>query len=242
MSQEGPYWIDPGEISLEFPDVSLALREPDGLLAIGGDLSPERILYAYRHGIFPWYSDGQPILWWSPDPRTVLVPEKLKISTSLRKKLRSRRFSVTIDSAFAQVIRRCAEPRPGAGGTWITGEMEAAYIRLHQLGHAHSVETWLDERLVGGLYGVSIGKVFFGESMFSRESDASKIAFAHLVRRVKSRGVSLIDCQVYTAHLASLGAEEIPRQSFVRQLEVLCDAGLDSEAWTADPGISREDW
>lgn len=242
MSQEGPYWIAQGETSLDFPDVSLALREPDGLLAVGGDLSPERIISAYRNGVFPWYSDGQPILWWSPDPRTVLVPEKLKISTSLRKKLRGRRFSVTIDSAFAQVIRRCSEPRSGSGDTWITGEMQDAYIRLHRLGHAHSVETWLDEQLVGGLYGVSIGKVFFGESMFSRQSDASKIAFAHLVRRVESWGVSLIDCQVYTAHLASLGAEEIPRRSFIVQLEALCDAELDSEAWKAGPELPREDW
>lgn len=242
MNSEGPYWIEPGETSLGFPDVKLALREPDGLLAVGGDLSAERILSAYRQGIFPWYSDGQPILWWSPDPRTVLFPEKLAISRSLRKKLRGGKFSVTLDTAFEQVIRQCSKPRPGASGTWITREMERAYILLHQIGYAHSVETWLEDRLVGGLYGVSIGRVFFGESMFSRESDASKIAFAQLVRQVESWGIAMIDCQVYTEHLASLGAEEIPRQSFIRQLQRLCSTQVENDAWTTNFGVAREDW
>ncbi|MGB5534984.1 MAG: leucyl/phenylalanyl-tRNA--protein transferase, partial [Thiogranum sp.] len=181
-----PLWITPGDRSLDFPDVSLALREPDGLLAVGGDLTADRILSAYRRGIFPWYSDKQPILWWSPDPRTVLFPARLKLSRSLRKTLRRARFRVTMDQAFREVIAACAAPRPGSFGTWITQDMADAYNALHETGCAHSVECWLDDRLVGGLYGVSTGRVFFGESMFSRVPDASKVAFAWLVRQLKA--------------------------------------------------------
>ena len=166
MTTQSPYWIEPGDPDLTFPDVNLAMREPDGLLAVGGDLTSERVLSAYRHGIFPWYSDNQPILWWSPDPRTVLFPSRLRISRSLRKTLRTARFEVTMDQAFRDVIVACAAPRPGSCGTWITRAMADAYSELHTRGSAHSVECWLAGQLVGGLYGVAIGRVFFGESMF----------------------------------------------------------------------------
>lgn len=222
LRQPGPWWIPPGDTSLRFPDPSLALRDPDGLLAIGGDLSPQRILSAYRQGIFPWYSDEQPILWWSPDPRTVLLPDHLKISRSLRKTLRKGHFRITLDRAFADVIDACARPRAGSSGTWITNEMAEAYTLLHRAGHAHSVEAWLGGELAGGLYGVSIGRVFFGESMFSRRTDASKVAFVYLVTQLKAWGFPLVDCQVHSEHLASLGAEEIKRPVFIRLLRSLC--------------------
>lgn len=223
MIRQRPVWLNPTDPGQDFPDVSLALREPDGLLAVGGDLGTERLLSAYRHGIFPWYSSEQPILWWSPDPRTVLFPAALKVSRSLRKTLNSQRFQVTLDTAFDAVIAGCAEPRADSNGTWISRDMIDAYGRLHTQGHAHSVECRRDGRLVGGLYGVAIGRVFFGESMFSREANASKVAFCQLVRQLTAWGFGLIDCQVYSAHLASLGAEEIPRQQFVRYLDILCD-------------------
>jgi len=220
MRPRGPFWLDPNDHSYRFPPVEYALREPDGLLAVGGDLAPERILNAYRHGIFPWFSPGQPILWWSPDPRAVLFPERLKVSRSLRKSISHHTFRVTFDTAFAQVIRACAEtPRRGQAGTWISEEMQQAYFRLHELGYAHSVESWLGDELVGGLYGLRLGRIFFGESMFSRRTDASKVPFVHLVRKLQSEGVVLIDCQVTTEHLLSLGAEEIPRQRFIELLE-----------------------
>ncbi len=236
-----PLWIPPGDPNLTFPDVSLALREPDGLLAIGGDLAPERILAAYRRGIFPWYSNDQPILWWSPDPRTVLYPAHLKLSRSLRKTLRRDQYGVTMDKAFSAVIHACAEPRPGSAGTWITGEMAAAYISLHESGFAHSVECWLDEQLVGGLYGVAIGRVFFGESMFSRSSDASKVAFAYLVRQLREWDFGLIDCQVYSTHLASLGAEEIPRSVFIDHLDNMCQSGQ-RHPWVIDSRLRETPW
>lgn len=242
MSGRGPFWIHPGDTTLSFPDISLALREPDGLLAIGGDLAPERLLAAYRRGIFPWYGHDQPILWWSPDPRTVLFPERLKISRSLRKRLRQGRFRVTLDRVFDQVIRACAEPRAGSSGTWITREMADAYSQLHRQGYAHSVECWHQDRLAGGLYGVALGRVFFGESMFSRETDASKVAFAHLVRQLRAWNFALIDCQVYSPHLATLGAERIPRSDFVRQLDLLCDTGPAPGTWTLDPGLAARPW
>jgi leucyl/phenylalanyl-tRNA--protein transferase len=211
--------LKPGSEDLRFPPVELA--SPEGLLAIGGDLRTERLLAAYRHGIFPWYNPGQPILWWSPDPRAVLFPEKLRISRSLHKTLRRRRFSVTLDIAFRDVIMACAEPRrqsPG-GGTWITPEMIEAYVLLHERGFAHSVEVWRDGRLAGGLYGVSLGSAYFGESMFSRESDASKVGFVHLVKQLQRWGCGMIDCQLPTAHLFSLGAELIRRREFLSRLE-----------------------
>lgn len=203
---------------LRFPPVEYATTE--GLLAVGGDLSSERLLEAYRHGIFPWYSAGQPILWWSPDPRAVLYPERLKIRRSLKQTIRRGHFCVRFDTAFRDVMLACAAPRdqyPG-GGTWITDEMIEAYCHLHELGFAHSVETWHDERLVGGLYGVALGGVFFGESMFSRATDASKVALVALAERLRTWGFALIDCQVPSAHLASLGAEEILRARFLAEL------------------------
>ena len=205
-----------------FPPVDTALSEPNGLLAAGGDLSAARLLSAYRHGIFPWYSAGEPLLWWSPDPRMVLFPKEVRISRSLHRILKSPNYEIRLDSAFAEVIAACAAPREDGGGTWISAEMQAAYLRLHQLGHAHSVETWIDidgeDALAGGLYGVAIGRVFYGESMFSRLSNASKIGLAHLCRFLECRGFVVIDCQMNTAHLASLGAREIPRRDFVEGL------------------------
>lgn len=216
-----PYWLDP-EAKTTFPDVSTALSEPNGLLAIGGDLSVERLLAAYRQGIFPWYSRGQPILWWSPNPRAILRLNALKVSRSLRKSLRRADYQVRFDTAFEDVIRQCAKPRTDGLGTWITEEMRNAYIRLHRLGYAHSIETWQDDKLIGGLYGISIGKVFFGESMFSRQSNASKLAFVHLVRQLQKWAFALIDCQVYSEHLGSLGAEQIPRERFTAYLDNYC--------------------
>jgi leucyl/phenylalanyl-tRNA--protein transferase len=205
----------------DFPPLEQALRRPNGLLAAGGELSPERLTRAYRRGIFPWYSAGEPILWWSPDPRMVLFPSELKISRSLTKTLRKGAFTVTADRAFDQVIEGCSQPRPGQPGTWITAEMKQAYRALHRLGRAHSVETWLGDRLAGGLYGVAIGRAFFGESMFSRVSEASKVALAHLVRQLDHWGFGLIDCQMRTPLLASFGAREIARSEFARRLAEL---------------------
>lgn len=225
-----PYWLETS--SDLFPDVSLALTEPDGLLAVGGNLSPERLENAYRHGIFPWYSGDQPILWWSPNPRSVLFPEKLHISRSLRKSILKNRFRITLDQAFNDVIKACAEqPRSGQGGTWIMSEMEDAYIELYRLGIAHSAEAWLDDTLVGGLYGVAIGKVFFGESMFSRTTDASKIAFSFLVRQLEEWKFTLIDCQLKTRHLDSLGAVNIPRNEFINILDLYCKEPDVSAPW-----------
>lgn len=242
MITQRPLWITPGDRSLDFPDVNLALREPDGLLAVGGDLTADRILSAYRRGIFPWYSDNQPILWWSPDPRTVLFPARLKISRSLRKTLRRARFRVTMDQAFREVIVACAAPRRGSSGTWITQDMADAYSALHETGHAHSVECWLDDRLVGGLYGVSTGRVFFGESMFSRFPDASKVALAWLVRQLQAWQIGLVDCQVYSPHLASLGAEQIPRTDFVKYLDALCETEHTIQQWDFQAATRNEPW
>jgi leucyl/phenylalanyl-tRNA--protein transferase len=204
-----------------FPPVAQALAYPGGLLAAGADLSSRRLLDAYRHGIFPWFSAGEPILWWSPDPRMVLVPAEFKRSRSLRKTLRNGRHEVRFDTAFGQVMRACAEPRTGQAGTWIVEEMIAAYCELHRQGYAHSVETWLDGELVGGLYGMAIGRMFYGESMFSRHPDASKIALARLCTHLQDQGCELIDCQMNTPHLASLGAREIPRSEFLASVRAL---------------------
>jgi leucyl/phenylalanyl-tRNA--protein transferase len=209
-------WLQRDDLS--FPPLEKAMREPNGLLAAGGDLSPERLLAAYRHGCFPWYQDGQPVLWWSPDPRTVLYPDELHVSRSLRKKMRQGAFCITFDRAFRDVIEACAGPRSYAEGTWITTPMQEAYVKLHQLGFAHSVEVWQDERLVGGLYGLAMGRLFFGESMFSRTTDASKAGFVTLVERLRDWGFKLIDCQMPTQHLASFGARAIPRQTFAETL------------------------
>ncbi len=200
-----------------FPHPSLA--EPDGLLAIGGDLHPHRLMLGYASAIFPWYSERQPILWFSPDPRFVLYPERLRVARSLRKRVKQGRYEITMDTAFAEVIRRCkVTRRPRQRGTWITRDMEAAYIALHQQGFAHSVEAWQDGVLVGGLYGVSLGTLFSGESMFAREPDASKVAFVWLVRQLARWGFELIDCQVHTDHLERFGAEHIPRARYLEGL------------------------
>ena len=216
------YWLPEDDDETGFPPVALALRDPDGLLAFGGNLSLPRLLYAYSQGIFPWYSEGQPIMWWSPDPRAILFPDELKISRSLRKTLKKAPYRITLDTAFADVMDACAEPRDEDAGTWITDEMKSAYYDLHQQGHAHSVEAWQNGELVGGLYGVAIGKVFFGESMFTRCTDASKIAFVHLVQQLKKWGYAVIDCQVHSGHLSSLGAVNIPRTEFISLLDIHC--------------------
>jgi leucyl/phenylalanyl-tRNA--protein transferase len=204
--------------NLEFPALEKALREPNGLLAGGGDLSADRLIQAYRHGCFPWFQQGQPILWWSPDPRTVLFPDELHLSRSLSKLLRQQRFQVTFDQDFSAVIQACAAPRAYADGTWITDSMQEAYTELHQRGLAHSVEVWDDGELAGGLYGLAMGQLFFGESMFSRADNASKVGFATLVEHLKASGFVLIDCQMPTRHLESLGARSIPRQVFADYL------------------------
>lgn len=209
--------------SLEFPSLEQALREPDGLLAAGGDLSPERLISAYRHGCFPWFQEGQPILWWSPNPRMVLLPTELHVSHSLRKLMRQGRFEVSFDRDFPAVIRACAAPRSYADGTWITRAMQAAYLELHRRGIAHSVEVWQEGQLVGGLYGLALGRLFFGESMFSRTDNASKIGFVTLAEQLRECGFALIDCQMHTQHLSSFGAREIPRADFAGYLKRYLD-------------------
>lgn len=214
-----PVWLDPDDPQAAFPPVERALDDPQGLLAIGGDLSVKRLLNAYRHGIFPWYEEGQPVLWWCPDPRAVIFTDKLKISRSLKKTLRNRDFQVTIDQAFPAVMQACAEPRPGSHGTWITADMVAAYTQLHQQDYAHSIEVWnKKDELVGGLYGVLLNRVFSGESMFNKERDMSKVALVYLVEWLKARQIRLIDCQIPNPHLASLGAESMPRRDFLQYL------------------------
>lgn len=210
-------WLDD---SLDFPKTSLALDDPDGLLAVGGDLSIPRLLAAYRRGIFPWYSEGQPILWWSPSPRTILIPDEFHLGRSNKKLLNKHAFSIKIDTAFAAVIEHCAGvARSEQDGTWIMDEIKEAYIALHHAGYAHSIEAWSGDRLVGGLYGVSLGKVFFGESMFSLESGASKVAFIHLVSALQHWDYQIIDCQIHTDYLASFGAREVSREVFEQNLD-----------------------
>ncbi len=220
-------WLDPDSIA--FPPLSHALREPNGLLAAGGDLSAPRLIAAYRRGIFPWFDDEQPLLWWSPDPRCVLYPEQLHISKSLKKALSKQDYTVTFDSDFESVIVACSAPRATSADTWITADMKQAYLELHQTGIAHSVEVWRNDRLIGGLYGLAMGRLFFGESMFSAERDGSKIAFVHLVEQLRSWGYYLIDCQVHSDHLASLGASEIPRGEFAAILEREVDTEVNHE-------------
>lgn len=214
-------WLSDDETA-GFPPVNRALAEPDGLLAVGGTLSPRRLITAYEHGVFPWYAEGQPVLWWSPDPRAVLFPTELRLSRSLRRRRRNAGFETRLDSDFATVIRECSAPRDAGDGTWLTPEMIAAYTQLHALGLAHSVESWLDGELVGGLYGVRLGRVFFGESMFSRAPDASKIALARLIDEAQARGIVLIDCQIASPHLQSLGSRSIPRAEFIALLAQHC--------------------
>jgi leucyl/phenylalanyl-tRNA--protein transferase len=220
-----------------FPPVRRALREPNGLLAAGADLSLQRLLEAYRRGIFPWYSPGQPVLWWSPDPRMVLYPSEMAISRSLRKRVRSRLYEIRVDTCFTTVMRACAEPRDGQAGTWITDEMLAAYAALHASGYAHSVESWHEGRLVGGLYGVAIGSMFYGESMFMRATDASKVALAHLARQLDRWNFGLLDCQMETAHLASMGAGSMRRKDFLLRLTELVNYPTPTGHWRFDDDL-----
>jgi leucyl/phenylalanyl-tRNA--protein transferase len=223
-----------------FPPVERALIEPNGLLAAGGDLSPERLLDAYRHGIFPWFNDEDPVLWWSPNPRMVLFPDEFHMSRTLRRTIKAREFTVTLDRAFRDVMRECAAPRAAQDGTWITFDMMYAYNRLAELGYAHSVEAWANDELIGGLYGVAIGRIFYGESMFTRRSNASKVAFAWLVRQLERWGFELIDCQMSTEHLASLGAREIPRADFLRRVAHAVVQPAAPVPWTLDPDLLPE--
>lgn len=223
---------------LTFPPLEKAMRDPNGLLAAGGDLTPERLQAAYRHGCFPWYQDGQPLLWWSPDPRTVLFPEELHVSRSLRKTLRQGTFEVSFDRAFAEVIRGCAAPRSYADGTWITTPMQDAYMTLHEMGIAHSVEVWSDGLLVGGLYGLAMGQLFFGESMFSRTTDASKVGFVTLVERLRDWDFKLIDCQMPTQHLERFGARGISRVAFAEALALYLDEPSSAQ-WESEATAPR---
>jgi len=224
-------WLSRGA-AIDFPPPDEALTEPNGLLAAGGDLEPERLLAAYRRGIFPWYEEGQPILWWSPDPRAVLWPAGLHVSRSLRRSLRNGRFEFRVDTAFEKVVAACAAPRSYSDGTWITRDMIDAYARLHRLGWAHSFETWRDDALIGGMYGVAIGRVFFGESMFMRASDASKVALVHAVQFLRDRQFALIDCQVASAHTTTLGAQNIGRGEFLRLLAQHCEPPGTPQRWS----------
>jgi len=219
-----------------FPPASRALRAPDGLLAAGGDLTVATLVEAYTHGIFPWFSEGDPILWWSPDPRMVLPTAEMHLSRSLRRRLRRRDFRVSFDEAFEEVLQVCAEPREPGGGTWLVPEMQAAYTAMRDAGLAHSVEVWMDGDLAGGLYGVGIGRMFFGESMFSRRTDGSKIAIAYLAAQMSAWGMPIIDCQMATGHLESLGARLVPRRVFLESVARLC-AEPGPRAWRFDEGL-----
>jgi len=230
-------WLGPRD---PFPPVEVALSDPNGLLAAGADLSVHRLLDAYRLGIFPWYSEGDPLLWWSPDPRMVLFLNELRVTRSLRRVIRAKRFDVTLDRAFLDVMAGCAAPRDGQDGTWITPEIVDAYSELAGLGYAHSVEAWADGELAGGLYGVAIGRMFFGESMFARQSDASKVALAHLVWQLRRWNFEMIDCQMTTSHLASLGAREVPRRAFNAQISRLVRQPPIPGPWRVDDDLATD--
>ncbi len=223
----------------DFPSVEQALPDPNGLLAAGASLAPARLLNAYRRGIFPWFSEQQPILWWSPDPRMVLFPAEFRMPRSLSKRLRRRDYEIRIDTAFTSVMQACAMPRSDGNGTWITQDMIAAYCELHRLGHAHSIETWIDGELAGGLYGMALGRAFYGESMFARVNDASKLAFAHLVRQLERWRFGIIDCQMNTAHLARFGAREIPRAEFSRKLMELVNYPSPAAVWQFEDDLFK---
>ena len=228
-------WLD---VSDPFPPVELALDEPNGLLAAGGDLSPARLLAAYTRGIFPWFSEDEPLLWWSPDPRMILPVDELRVSRSLRRRIRSGVYRMTLDTAFVQVMSACGYIRRDQG-TWITPSMIEGYEALHRLGYAHSVEAWQGAELAGGLYGVAIGRMFYGESMFARATDASKVALAHLVRQLAAWGFELIDCQMSTTHLASLGGREVSRREFLDRVRELTARPAVPSPWQFDPGIAE---
>jgi leucyl/phenylalanyl-tRNA--protein transferase len=227
-------WLAPDQ---PFPPVHRALREPNGLLAAGGDLTLHRLLEAYRRGIFPWYSEGEPVLWWSPDPRMVLVPSEIAVSRSLKKRVRSRLYEIRADTCFTAVMRACAEPREDQAGTWITDDIVSAYSALHAAGIAHSIEAWHEDKLMGGLYGVAIGRMFYGESMFTRATDASKVALVHLARQLDRWRFGMIDCQMETSHLASLGARTISRKEFLGRLSELINYPTPTGAWRLDDDL-----
>ena len=229
-------WLDDW---VDFPDAASALDEPNGLVAAGGALSPEWLLAAYRRGLFPWFNEDEPILWWSPDPRLVLFPTEIRIRRSLHRVLRQHRFEVRIDTDFPAVIDACAKPREPDSGTWILPAMQVAYCRMFELGYAHSVECWREGRLVGGLYGIALGRVFFGESMFSLETDASKVALVHLARLLAAKDFAVIDCQMSTAHLRSMGAREIPRNEFCSELKHWVTSTEPPQQWPAAASIDR---
>jgi leucyl/phenylalanyl-tRNA--protein transferase len=229
-------WLAPGQ---DFPPLAQALSDPAGLLVAGGDLSPARLIAAYRQGIFPWYNAGDPILWWSPDPRMVLLPDELRVPRSLAKLMRRQPYEIRVDSAFRAVMTACAQPRAGQAGTWINADIIDAYTQLHALGVAHSVEAWQDGVLVGGLYGIALGRAFYGESMFARAPDASKIAFVHLVRQLQRWQFGMIDCQMNTAHLARFGAREIPRADFIARLESLVNLAAVPTPWRLDHDLAE---
>ncbi|WP_417595111.1 leucyl/phenylalanyl-tRNA--protein transferase [Oceanospirillum sp.] len=231
-------WLNP-EQPPYFPPVTEALADPQGLLAFGGQLNAQWLLTSYHQGIFPWFNPGEPILWWSPDPRMVIFPEHFKIRRSLKKTLRKQPFEITFDTAFAEVLNGCAAARNYTDETWITEEMRSAYQELHQMGHAHSVEAWQDGKLVGGLYGVAIGRIFCGESMFARATDASKVAFVHLIQQLKAWQFELIDCQVYSDHLASFGAEEVDRACFLDYLKQYATAAMPVGHWSLEQRIKE---
>lgn len=236
-------WLDPSNPEAPFPEVEQALTNPEGLLAAGGDLSVSRLLRAYRSGIFPWYEDGQPILWWSPNPRGVIYTNDFKISTSLRKTLRKHDWTVTFDADFKKTVIACAAPRSYARGTWITNEMALAYTELNKQGFAHSLELWdQQERLVGGIYGVLIGKMFYGESMFSFQTNASKVALTYLISHLHKWGFPLMDCQLPSAHLSSLGAIAISRKEYITTMRPLCEEELIDLEWKFDEDIDIANW
>ena len=234
MSNGRVIWLNQDDPPDTFPPVSTALIEPDGLLAAGGDLSSERLLYAYQNGIFPWYDEGQPLLWWSPNPRCVFLPGDFHVSRKLQRELRYSSAELRVNTAFSKVIRECVKPRRSEQGTWITPDMIEAYEMLHHQGWAHSIEVWESDKLVGGLYGLAIGQTFFGESMFSRVSNASKIALLFIANHLESGAFQLLDCQVVSAHLETLGARIIPRSNFVERLGSACLPSNPFQGWPTE--------
>lgn len=243
MSDINLPWLDPDDESFPFPDASSALKDPEGLVAAGGDLSPKRVLRAYREGIFPWYEEDQPILWWSPNPRGIIYPKKFIAHKRLLRTLKKKKWLITYDNSFTEVMEACAEPRTNSRGTWITPDMLQAYTLLHQLGHAHSIEVRdHNNYLIGGVYGVAIGSIFFGESMFSRETDTSKVALLYLCAYLDTWGYKMIDTQLSSNHLSSLGGIDIPREEYLYILHRLTKKSVDQEAWRKDYPLVLDEW